>query len=171
MRTAAATRRRLTRMERRRNWQRWSGPNVSSLRDGWGSVMRRRGWLVLSVLLLVACGGAALPTDPPRAASTVVARFTPQPGSSPVPSATPAIAPGRIVVGFRDGVTDEERTGVHQGARERGALPATVIESVGTNVVVVDVSGSASLEIALEAYNADPRVRYAALDTLVRTSG
>lgn len=84
---------------------------------------------------------------------------------------TPSVVPGRIIVGFRPGLTTAERADVHQGARARGALPGTVIGPVGPDADLVDVSAAPSLDAAAKAYTADPRVRYAEPDAIATTTG
>lgn len=76
-------------------------------------------------------------------------------------------AAGRIIVGFQDGVSDAEQVDIHCQARAHGAPSATVIKPVGSVGQLVDVSGAVSLEAAIAAYLADPRVRYAEPDYMV----
>ena len=70
----------------------------------------------------------------------------------------------RLIVGFRDGVNDAERTDVHRQAGRRGAMNAKAAGKVGRKADAVDVPGAASLESAIQAYQADPRVEYAEPD-------
>jgi thermitase len=72
----------------------------------------------------------------------------------------------RIVVGFKDNVPSDQRQAVHAGAAGRGAGKAQAVAAVGPNAHLVNVAGS-SIDAALNAYRADPRVAYAEPDAVV----
>ncbi|GEM_PF-4239738 len=110
-----------------------------------------------------AADGSAPSCTPPDNAATAVSS---PPGTVMTADGRRAAA-GRIIVGFQDDVSDAEQADIHCQARTRGAPPATVIRSVGSVGQLVDVSGAVSLEVAIAAYLADPRVRYAEPDYAV----
>lgn len=75
----------------------------------------------------------------------------------------------RIIVGFRPGVTDAEKAAVHaQIGKAQGTPSPTPLKRVNTNAQYVDVSGAPSLDAAIQAYRADPRVAYAEPDGILR---
>ena len=96
-------------------------------------------------------------------------------GPAPLPVARTAdgreAAPERIVVGFRSGVTAAEQEAVHRTVAAGGVAPnPTPVKRVSSDAQVIDVTGAASLEAAIAAYTADPRVRYAEPDYVMRTA-
>jgi thermitase len=75
----------------------------------------------------------------------------------------------RIIVGFRPGVSDAEKAAVHrQVAAAQGGVSPIPLKRVNTNAQYVDVSGAPSLDAAIRAYRADPRVAYAEPDGILR---
>jgi thermitase len=77
----------------------------------------------------------------------------------------------RIIVGFRPGVSDAEKAAVHrQVAAAQGGVSPIPLKRVNTNAQYVDVSGAPSLDAAIRAYRADPRVAYAEPDGILRTA-
>jgi thermitase len=77
----------------------------------------------------------------------------------------------RIIVGFRPGVSDAQKAAVHaQVAKTQGGVSPTPLKRVNTNAQYVDVSGAPSLDAAIRAYRADPRVAYAEPDAILRTT-
>jgi thermitase len=77
----------------------------------------------------------------------------------------------RIIVGFRPGVSDAEKAAVHrQVAAAQGGISPIPLKRVNTNAQYVDVSGAPSLDAAIRAYRADPRVAYAEPDGILRTA-
>ncbi len=73
----------------------------------------------------------------------------------------------RLIVVFAKDTTDDQMSEAHRAAATRGKMAATPLRQLGPSTQLVDVSGAASLNAAMKAYQADPRVRFAAL---VRTS-
>ena len=77
----------------------------------------------------------------------------------------------RIIVGFRPGVSDAQKAAVHaQVAKTQGGVSPIPLKRVNTNAQYVDVSGAPSLDAAIRAYRADPRVAYAEPDAILRTT-
>ena len=78
----------------------------------------------------------------------------------------------RIIVGFRPGVSDAEKNavGLQVAAAQRGVSPIP-LKRVNTNAQYIDVSGAPSLDTAIQAYRADPRVAYAEPDGILRATG
>lgn len=110
---------------------------------------------------------------PPRADETVTVRR----GNQTVtfrPLKTVRLADGqevvanRLVVGFHATVGAAERAAAHQQAGARGGLKARVVGPLGPAAQVIDVGGTVTLEAALQAYRADPRVRFAEPDSIER---
>ena len=136
--------------------------------------------LLFASILLTGCGASVAPSaTPTRLPTDVAAPTIPSPNPTavapplpvnPSPSG-PAVVPGRVIVGYRPGTTAAERADILQEARSRGALPGTVIAPVGPDAELVDVSAAVSIDTAIRAYLADPRVRYAEPDVIVRTTG
>ncbi len=107
--------------------------------------------------------------------STIHAANPPAPASLPVTRAADGreAAPDRIVVGFQPGVPAAEQDAVHRTVARTGLGAATNLAPpmrVADGVQTVDVTGAVSLDTAVQAYLADPRVRYAEPDYLVRTA-
>lgn len=74
----------------------------------------------------------------------------------------------RIIVGFRDGVSEGEKAAVHQAvAGRQGGVNQHALKPVGDGAQYVDVTGTPSLDAVIQAYRADPRVRYAEPDYIV----
>ena len=77
----------------------------------------------------------------------------------------------RIIVGFRPGVSDAEKAAVHrQVAAAQGGVSPIPLKRVNTNAQYIDVSGAPSLDAAIRAYRADPRVAYAEPDGVLRAT-
>ena len=76
----------------------------------------------------------------------------------------------RLIVGFRTNVSATEQLSVHGRAAAAGAGKATPVALIGPSAQLVDVSGAASLEAAMRAYKADPRVAYAEYDYVVEAT-
>lgn len=72
----------------------------------------------------------------------------------------------RIIVGFKPGVSATEQDAVHRAVANRGMSIAIPIKQIGA-AAYIDTTGAPSLEAAMEAYRADPRVRYAEPDYIV----
>jgi thermitase len=73
----------------------------------------------------------------------------------------------RIVVYVDRAVSDADMVGINQRAAARGAGVASPVKKFASGVYYVDVSGSASVEIAAQAYRAaDARVLAASPDTI-----
>lgn len=74
----------------------------------------------------------------------------------------------RIIVGFRDGVSDTEKNAVYQAmAGKQGGISHVALKSVSDTAQYVDVTGAQSLESVIQSYQADPRVRYVEPDYIV----
>ncbi|HEV7663285.1 MAG TPA: S8 family serine peptidase, partial [Chloroflexota bacterium] len=71
----------------------------------------------------------------------------------------------RLIVGLKPTVQLQAFADVHQQASAHGAGAARVVATTGA-AQIVDISGATSLEQAIHAYQADPRVRYAEADTI-----
>ncbi len=76
-------------------------------------------------------------------------------------------SPIASIVGFKDGVGATERAAVHRVAASRGTIVPTAVKRVGDTAEYVDTTGAPSLEVAIQSYRADPRVRYAEPDYIV----
>jgi thermitase len=74
----------------------------------------------------------------------------------------------RLIVGFAKGLSDSEQHDAHLKAAGRISMAAKPVKKLGPQTELVDVSGAKSLEAAIDAYRADPRVRLAAPDLLMR---
>jgi thermitase len=72
----------------------------------------------------------------------------------------------RIIVAFKPAISSAERTGAHTTAAKAGAGKAGPVLDIGNNTYLVDVSGAPSLQQAMDAYRADPRVRFAEFDLI-----
>ncbi len=77
---------------------------------------------------------------------------------------------GRILVGFRSQVSDSEKADVHRSVSARAIPQARAVEKVTPQTDLADVSGAPSLEVAIRAYLADPRVAYAEPDYIRRVA-
>lgn len=74
----------------------------------------------------------------------------------------------RIIVGFKSGVDDTEKDAVHRAVAGAQGVPLPIpLKRVDGDAQYVDVTGMPSLEAAIQAYQADPRVRYAEPDYLM----
>jgi thermitase len=75
----------------------------------------------------------------------------------------------RLVVGFQEGLPTSQFDDVHRAVHTQvgGGAP---IAPIGRHAQLVDVGRSGSLDRALQAYRADPRVRYAEPDFVAHTS-
>ena len=97
-------------------------------------------------------------------------RMPPDPGAMPSLTRTAdgrdAVA-DRIIVGFKDGVGATERGAVHRTVASRGTIIPTAVKRVSDTAEYVDTTGAPSLEVAIQSYRADPRVRYAEPDYIV----
>lgn len=76
----------------------------------------------------------------------------------------------RLIVAFRDGVTDGDVNAIHALAASRGAGRARPVANIGRRAHLVEVSGTASLSAAVQAYRADPRVAYVEPDVIRKVS-
>jgi len=65
----------------------------------------------------------------------------------------------RIIVAFSTAIDTAAITDAHTTAASGGAGKARPVLDLGDNTFLVDVSGAASLERAMDAYRADSRVR------------
>ena len=74
----------------------------------------------------------------------------------------------RIIVGYQDNVSPSERQAVHAQAETRGLTVARTVQAVSATSDLVDVSGAASVEDAARIYRADPRVRFAQPDLVLK---
>lgn len=129
------------------------------------------GWRPVRYGLLMAMAVALLTGN----LATIRAADPPAPAPLPVAHTVDGreAAPDRIVVGFQPGVTEAEQEAVHRAvaARSSAGVPnPSPLKRVGGDVQLVDVTGAASLEVAVQAYLADPRVRYAEPDYVVWTA-
>ncbi len=126
---------------------------------------------------------AAPPLPPPVSRDTTVPRDAPQSvqrGSQTIifqPSSRIQTADGReavanrIIVGFKPGVSAAEKDAVHQAiGQAQGNAASVPLKPVGWSAQYVDVTGTPSLESAIRAYLADPRVTYAEPDYIVHTT-
>ncbi len=64
----------------------------------------------------------------------------------------------RVIVTFKDGLSDADKALVHTAAAQRGAAGARALQGVGRASQEIDVSGAASVEQVILAYERDPRV-------------
>ncbi|TAK34319.1 MAG: hypothetical protein EPO21_10250 [Chloroflexota bacterium] len=154
-------------------------------------------WLLLTLAMPVVQGHSFGSSDPARDSSSPPSfsadgetRFL-SPVSNPVgvsaaqppdgaPKAEPVstvrtadgreAVPGRIVVAFNEGVELAERADVHSRARVPGVLTAQAAYGVGPDAEVVNIGGASSLDDAIRVYQADPRVRYAEPDYVIRAA-
>ncbi|MGI8854831.1 MAG: S8 family serine peptidase [Thermomicrobiales bacterium] len=77
----------------------------------------------------------------------------------------------RIIVGFRPGISEAEKAAVHaQVAKAQGTPRPIPLKRVNASAQYIDVSGAPSLDAAIQAYRADPRVAYAEPDVILHTA-
>ena len=81
----------------------------------------------------------------------------------------PAVA-DRLIVGFRDSVNAVQAADVHRTVASHTALTTLPLGALVGHAQLVEVTGGLSLDEAALQYRADPRVRYAEPDFVVRTS-
>ena len=74
---------------------------------------------------------------------------------------------GRLIVRFRDGVSDTEKTDIHRTATSQGVPNARAVAPVRGQTQEVDVSGASSLQAAAQTYLSDPRVQSAQPDYIL----
>jgi subtilisin family serine protease len=77
----------------------------------------------------------------------------------------------RVLVRFKDGVSDPDKTETHKQAAKRKAGKARPLAEVLPQLYMVDVSGAASLDEAVQSYLADSRVKYAQPDYILQPTG
>jgi thermitase len=121
----------------------------------------RRGarWLMLAVVVLSAFAG-----------NLSVAGAEDAPAPLPVARAADGreVAPNRIIIGFQPGIGDAEKQAVRAAPAGRSAIAATAAETLADEADVVTVADGVSVEDAIASYAADPRVRYAEPDYVMR---
>src|SRR5262249_54909571 len=98
----------------------------------------------------------------------VLLTLVPALATSAAPAAQSQLVPGRVVVGFRDGIDQGQRAQLHVDASARGAGSVRVLEPIGPRAQLVEISSAASIGDALRIYRGDPRVRYAEPDFVVK---
>jgi thermitase len=76
----------------------------------------------------------------------------------------------RLVVVFGKDSSAGDVAETHRNAALRGKMAANPLRQLGPNTQLVDVSGAASLNSAIKAYQADPRVKFAAPDLLIKAT-
>ncbi|HZR97368.1 MAG TPA: ABC transporter substrate-binding protein [Chloroflexota bacterium] len=131
---------------------------VAGRRPGAVAAMRRRGWLLLSGLLAVACAGGALPAAGPAAgnAPPVVAEAStaaPSPIALRVAYASPGAALAPVWVAFEQGLFREQGLDVDlvflSGTRtDQGVVSGDTPIGFGTNVVTSRLGGADVVAIA-----------------------
>lgn len=146
------------------------------------------GALIFSLLLTLAVTTQAAPpvgTPVPAATGDGTVPFdaphTAQVGGKTIQTAairTAHLADGReavadrVIVGFKPGVTDADKGAVHTavGRQSRTAATPKALKQVNDDAQYVDVTGAPSLDAAVQAYQADPRVAYAEPDVIMYTT-
>lgn len=117
-----------------------------------------RWWMLLATLLtLLSIDGAAVRADPEPAALAVVRAADGR-----------EIAPNRIIIGYQPGVDPAAKDAIRRTVVGRSAVTVTSTKAIGDHADVVEVSGKASLDDTIASYQADPRVRYAEPDYVMR---
>lgn len=74
---------------------------------------------------------------------------------------------GRVLVTFRDGVSENEHAAAHTASLSRGVSAVQGLEKVSRDLHAVSVPGT-SVEQAVAAYRADPRVKHAQPDYVMK---
>jgi subtilisin family serine protease len=70
----------------------------------------------------------------------------------------------RIVVTFKPGVSEADRQDVQRKAQQGGANGAQTVAQIGSRIQQLALASGSSVDVALRAYRADPRVAYAQPD-------
>ncbi len=112
-----------------------------------------------------------IPRDAPRSVQRGSQTITFQPISRIRTADGREAVAHRIIVGFKPGVSEVEKATVHRVVGQaQGNVASVPLKPIGRSAQYVDVTGTPSLESAIRAYLADPRVAYAEPDYLVHTT-
>jgi len=111
---------------------------------------------------------AAAPYAPPPSRTTPDAQVPPP--SFPVTRTADGreAAANRIIVAFKPGVSGAEQDAIHRTVAARAAITPAPVSRVNGATQYVNITGALSPDTVIQSYRADPRVRYAEPDYLVR---
>ncbi len=74
----------------------------------------------------------------------------------------------RLILGLKEGLSESDKQDIHSKVGGRLSVATKSVGEYGVSNMLVDVSGATSLEDAIKAYQADPRVRYAEPDLIMK---